>query len=328
MLSDSSRRTSRRALVAFASATLAANVGVVLWGAYVRVTGSGAGCGNHWPLCDGTVIPHTQHIQTLIEFTHRVTSGIALLTVMGLWIWTRAVMPRKQLARYAAAAAALLIVSEAVLGASLVLFEHVAQDRSASRAVWLALHSTNTMLLLGAIALTAFWAAKPACSLLPWSRPYAARLGTLLLVLIVAATGAVTALGDTLFPASSLRTAVAQDFSSSSYYVLRLRIFHPLMALLAVMTLSWVLAALPDSPNKLLRRPAAAVTVVLFLQLMLGGLNVVLLAPVWLQILHLFVADVLWISLVLLAAESLTPGVHSARAFRVLGCEPARSSVT
>ena len=160
VLRDSSRQVHRK-LGAFAWVTLVYNVTVILWGAYVRVTGSGAGCGNHWPLCNGEVIPRAQHIQTLIEFTHRVSSGIALLTVVGLWIWTRLAMPRKHPARYAGTAAVLLIINEALLGASLVLFQHVAQDKSIARAVSLSLHSANTMLLLAAIALTAFWTWKP-----------------------------------------------------------------------------------------------------------------------------------------------------------------------
>src|ERR1035437_4905649 len=147
-LGDSSRQDSHRKLGAFAWVTLAYNVTVILWGAYVRVTGSGAGSGNHWPLCNGEVIPRAQHIQTLIEFTHRVSSGIALLTVVCLWIWTHLAMPRKHPARYAGTAAVLLIINEALLGASLVLFQHVAQDKSIARAVSLSLHSANTMLLL------------------------------------------------------------------------------------------------------------------------------------------------------------------------------------
>jgi heme A synthase len=306
-LGDSSRQDSHRKLGAFAWVTLAYNVTVILWGAYVRVTGSGAGCGNHWPLCNGEVIPRAQHIQTLIEFTHRVSSGIALLTVVCLWIWTRLAMPRKHPARYAGTAAVLLIINEALLGASLVLFQHVAQDKSIARAVSLSLHSANTMLLLAAIALTAFWTWNPSSSLLRWSACYATRIGALLLILLFAGvTGAVTALGDTLFPAASLASSLAQDFSPNSHYLLRLRIVHPAVALLAAISLTWVVAAVWRSPNKALQCLAVIAGIVLILQLTLGALNVVLLAPMWLQMGHLLVADVLWITLVLLAAESLT----------------------
>ena len=309
-LGEFSQQDSHRALGAFAWATLAYNVTVILWGAYVRVTGSGAGCGNHWPLCNGEVIPRSQHIQTLIEFTHRVTSGIALLMVVCLWIWTRLAMPRKHPARYAGTTAAVLIINEALLGASLVLFAHVAQDQSMARAVSLSLHSANTMLLLAAIALTAFWTWKPSSSLSLHRRcgRGATRMGALLLMLLLAgATGAVAALGDTLFPATSLTSSLAQDFSSNSHYLLRLRILHPAIALLAALFLAWAVAAVWRSPNRTLQCLAVIAGIVLCLQVTLGALNVVLLAPMWLQMAHLFVADVLWITLVLLAAESL-PG--------------------
>ncbi|MFN8454080.1 MAG: COX15/CtaA family protein [Anaerolineae bacterium] len=65
---------------------LAYNLAVILWGAFVRASGSGAGCGSHWPLCNGEVIPRTPQMETLVEFTHRLTSGLALLLVIGLTI--------------------------------------------------------------------------------------------------------------------------------------------------------------------------------------------------------------------------------------------------
>jgi heme A synthase len=200
----------------------------------------------------------------------------------------------------------LLIFTEALLGASLVLFEHVAQDNSIARTVSLSLHSANTMLLLAAISLTAFWIQKPSSDL-TWSTRHAPRIGALLLTLLIAGiTGAVTALGDTLFPAASLASSLARDFSSQSHYLLRLRIVHPAMALVAVIFLMWVIAAVWRSPNKLLRCLVGMVGIVLLLQLTLGALNVVLLAPIWLQVVHLLVADILWINVVLLSTESLT----------------------
>src|SRR5690348_3617167 len=80
---------SPRAFRLYASFTLAAVLGVILWGAYVRATGAGAGCGQHWPVCNGTVIPRAPSTQTLIEYTHRVTSGLSLLLVIGLYVWAR-----------------------------------------------------------------------------------------------------------------------------------------------------------------------------------------------------------------------------------------------
>ena len=128
----------------FAWGTLFYNVAVIVWGAYVRATGAGAGCGNHWPLCNGEVVPRGARLETLIEFSHRVTSGLAALLVLGLavacWCW----LPKRHPARTSSLAAALLMFTEALLGAALVKFELVAQDRSLARAVSLPVHSTNT----------------------------------------------------------------------------------------------------------------------------------------------------------------------------------------
>src|SRR5271165_75254 len=144
-----------RALNRFAWAVLAYNVAVVLWGAAVRATGSGAGCGDHWPLCNGTVIQHSPRLDTMIEFTHRVTSGISFFSAVGLLIWTFAGTVKGHLARAAAVAVVALTLVEAILGALLVKLGLTAQSQSPLRAPYLALHLTNTLLLLAALTLAA-----------------------------------------------------------------------------------------------------------------------------------------------------------------------------
>src|SRR5829696_8162535 len=109
----------------YAWAVLAYNLLVILWGAYVRATGSGAGCGSHWPLCNGEVVPRAAAAQTLIEFTHRATSGLALLAVVALVAWVFQAFPRRHPARKGAASSLVLILTEAAVGAGLVLFELV-----------------------------------------------------------------------------------------------------------------------------------------------------------------------------------------------------------
>lgn len=283
-------------------------------GAYVRATGSGAGCGNHWPLCDGEVIPRAQHIQTLIEFTHRVTSGIALLAVMCLWIWTCLAMPRRHPARYAGTAAALLIFTEALLGASLVLFEHVAQDNSIARTVSLSLHSANTMLLLAAISLTAFWIQKSSSYLTSWSHATQPRVGALLLTLLIYQNNWC----DNRLGRHSVSGVVVSFLARAGLF---LQQSLPLTAadrasghgtgnrtILDVGDCGGLAIA-----NKLLRRLAWMADIALLLQLTLGALNIVLLAPIWLQIVHLLVADILWINVVLFSAESLTAIIAEVR---------------
>ena len=147
--------SSSRALNRYAWGVLAYNIAVIVWGAAVRATGSGAGCGDRWPLCGGSPT-----LARIIEFAHRASSGVALLAVIGLLIWTFRALPRRHLARSASVAALVLTLNEALLGALLVLLGKVAHDQSASRAVYLGLHLTNTLLLLGALALTAHFVSR------------------------------------------------------------------------------------------------------------------------------------------------------------------------
>jgi cytochrome c oxidase assembly protein subunit 15 len=153
----------------YALVVLGVNLFVILWGAVVRASGSGAGCGEHWPLCNGAILPQSHATATLIEFTHRATSGIALLLVIGLFWWSRRTFPTGHRARTGALWSLVFICSEALVGAGLVLLHLVGDNASPLRAMYLAAHLLNTFLLLAALALTAHWATHDA----PWRRPKA-----------------------------------------------------------------------------------------------------------------------------------------------------------
>jgi heme A synthase len=291
----------------YAWGVLAFNVGVILWGAYVRATGSGAGCGNRWPLCDGVVLPRSPQVATLIEFSHRASSGLALLLVIGLFVWAFRAYPVGHTVRRGAAFSLVLIITEALLGAGLVLFGLVAENSSLTRAFSTAIHLVNTFLLLGALTLTAWWAlGGPAPRLKGQGvRLWAFGLGFVFL-LALGMTGAVTALGDTLFPPESLAEGLRQDLDPAANFMIRLRAIHPLVAvgtafyMILIAGLPEVVGDHPDSER------IARVLVGLFVvQLIAGVMNVVLLAPVWMQMLHLLLADLAWIALVLLAASAL-----------------------
>jgi len=284
--------------VRYAWAVVVACVGVVLWGAYVRATGSGAGCGEHWPLCNGVAVPRAPSLETLIEFTHRLTSGLILLMVVGLALWAfRAFGPGHRV-RWAAVASVVLILSEALIGAGLVLFGLVADDDSRARAVVLAVHLTNTFLLLAALALTAHWSSR-APARTRWRGGETTAGGIALAgCLVIGVSGAIAALGDTLYPPGSLPDGAAVPV------LLRLRILHPWIALVVGLGLVVRAVALRGRLGAD-GAPATAVATLVVVQLGAGLLNVVLLAPVWLQIVHLALADALWIALVVLVANSL-----------------------
>ena len=285
--------------------TLGWNVAVVLWGAYVRASGSGAGCGAHWPLCNGEVVPRAPGLATLVEYTHRVTSGVALLLVLYLAWRAFRERPPGHPARRAAAGSAVFILTEAAVGAGLVLFRLVAENESVARALFMSVHLVNTFVLLACLALSAHF-----CGVEPTPRrgerrawPFAAAAVALLLV---GTSGAVAALGDTLYPSRSLLGGLAADVSPTAHFLVRLRVGHPLLALVGAISVAlaaWrVLRAGQDAPT---RRSAWTVTGLVLLQLLAGLANVALLAPVWMQLVHLLLADLVWITLVLLAARAL-----------------------
>ena len=276
---------------------------VVLWGAFVRASGAGAGCGAHWPLCNGEAIPTAPALNTVIEFGHRVTSALAGLAAVALVVVAWRGTERGSPVRKASAAALVFMVIEGALGAGLVLFEYVAYNPSIGRAVWMAAHLTNTFLLLGALALAAWWS--EGFEAPRWDAP--GRTGwvaaALVSTLVLGAGGAVTALGDTLV----LGGGLSEDHPVVAT-LLGARVFHPTMAFVTLAVLGAAVAATRTASR---RATALGFTVLggFLVQMAIGAVNVALLAPIWLQIVHLLVTDLIWIGLVVWASEVLAAPV-------------------
>jgi cytochrome c oxidase assembly protein subunit 15 len=283
--------------------TLAFTVFVILWGAYVRASGSGAGCGSHWPLCNGQVLPRAPAAATVIEFTHRATSGIALLLILGQLILAFRLFPSRHAVRRAAVASAAFILSEALIGAGLVLFEKVAGDKSVARAAWTASHLTNTFALVAAVVLTGWFATSRTRDSEPRRGVYLGLLAALAGTVLVGVSGAIAALGDTLFPVRSFAEGWQQDLSSTAHLFVRLRVFHPVLAVTVGAALLAVtgLIVVRDHPRGA-RTPATVAAALVLCQLAVGLVNLGLLAPIPLQVVHLLLADLVWIALVRLAA--------------------------
>jgi cytochrome c oxidase assembly protein subunit 15 len=295
-------RTARsNALPPFAAVVVGFMVLVILEGAVVRATGSGAGCGNHWPLCNGDFFPHHPRLATVIEYVHRSMTGI-VTTLVGVLIgWTFLARPRGDRARRAVVWSGILLVTEALLGALLVKGGYVESNASDMRVVMQCIHFTNTMLLLAAVTLTWWWlrdrphagvALGPNARMVAWIS-----LGA---TLFVGATGSVAALADTLFPPASLQAAFLQDFAAHSPLIVRMRWLHPATALLALACAVWIALQLRSKLGHLL-------VGLVCLQILLGAADVLLLAPTWLQVLHLLGADLYWIALVIAGATVLAP---------------------
>ena len=270
---------------------------VILWGALVRATGSGAGCGQHWPLCHGQMIPSLERYQTWIEYGHRASSGLSLIAVF--WIGIRAFRAFRagdsasRTIRRLAVFSMIGIVIEAAIGAALVLLRLVEHDQSVDRAISIALHLGNTCFLVGSLALLS-----QALSGVEVSWPESAKLrkhGLWVLIgfVVLAAAGAWTALGDTLFSVKNFQAGWVRDWAQDAHFLERLRILHPVLAAgWLVIAITWLQSLTPTRMTRL------ALGLILS-NVAVGAFNVLLAAPLVLQILHLAVANSLWVSLIL-----------------------------
>ncbi|MFN0107469.1 MAG: COX15/CtaA family protein [Blastocatellia bacterium] len=287
----------------YAWGVLAFNLAVIMWGAYVRASSSGAGCGSHWPLCNGEIIPRSPSIKTLIEFSHRLTSGLALLMTIALLVWAFRAFAKKHPARMYAALSMFFMLMEAAIGAGLVLFEYVAENKSIARAFWMSGHLINTFLMLATLTLTAWTASVEDQTKAPELKQRSLRwifVAAFVGALILGVSGAVTALGGTLFPVASLAEGLKQDLSPTSHVLIRLRFYHPFIAI-GVGALLMLTAAMARSVNAWTRKFSTAVIALVLVQLGAGLVNLLLHAPTWLQVIHLLLSDLVWIALILLA---------------------------
>ncbi len=312
----------------FSWGVLAYNVLVILWGAFVRASGSGAGCGRHWPMCNGTVVQRAPKIETVIELTHRVTSGICLVLVVGLVVASRFAFPKGHPARKSAAWAAGFTAGEALLGAGLVLFELVAHDASMKRALSMMLHLGNTFFLLGALTLTAHYAMGGARMRVRGQGLVAIPLWVATVgFFVLGASGAIAALGDTLFPARSLAEGIQQELTPGAHMLLKLRVFHPVLAVLVgiIVSVAGMITRMmrPDEPK--VRFYSRALVAMFMVQVCVGLLNLQLLVPMWTQIVHLLCADITFILLVLTCATTLRDGETVPRA--IFGPDATRGAV-
>jgi heme A synthase len=290
-------------------ALLVYTVQVLLFGALVRVTGSGAGCGQHWPTCQGEILHLPQRFETVLELSHRVTSGLVLVFGFG-FAWLLRKLPAGHRSRKALWVGLSFTLLDALIGAVLVLGRLVGENSSPLRALVMPVHLVSTCGLTAGFALSAFWAREsgpvPAAARGPVRSALFAFLGAFVMV---AAMGAVTALGDTLYPVSqsSLAGRVGEDLGSSSHFLQQLRVVHPLLAVSFGLAVIFLLPRVTRHAGALAQRFATASVGLAVLELGLGVLNVVLSAPAWMQLVHLGVAVVLWLGLVLTAAETLAP---------------------
>jgi len=295
----------------FAWGLVAYTVAVIVGGGFVRASRSGDGCGQHWPDCQGQLIPDASQLKTMVEFGHRASTGIYGLLVLALVFWAFRTFKKEPRVYIAALAVLLFTLVEAWIGRHLVREQLVGTDQSMARAIWMSVHLVNTFLLLGAATLTAWWGSGGKSLAL---RGQGAMLAAMLLglgcTLVLGMSGAITALGDTLFPATSLIAGIRDDFSGSAHFLKSVRPYHPLIAASAgLVVLLGAALAMKLRPSEDVQRHGRLVIFVFMCQMAVGLLNLAMLAPIWMQLIHLALADLFWISQVLLAGSALAVGV-------------------
>lgn len=290
------------------------NLLVILWGVFLRASLSGDGCGEHWITCGGEVLPSAPELKTQIEFFHRVTSSIAGITVIILLIsaivrWVRDKTAQNKLLLRMSIASLLFIILEGVVGGLLVLTGNTAANWTPSRPFWMAAHLVNTFTLIAVLVLTA-WFASGGKS---FSLSKTPRKTLLLLAIAIAGifitgmSGSIAALSSMLFPSSTLSEGIAKDFSATSHYILRLRVFHPILSILTGVFLIFLAGYLrkKTEQNASVRKWSNILSVLVLIQFASGAVTLLLLAPVVMQLIHLFLADAVWIAFVLFSASFL-----------------------
>lgn len=297
---------------------LVGNALVILQGAFVRASGSGAGCGGHWPTCNGEVVPLNAGVHTLIEFTHRLLALTVL--ALGVWLVVRAWRLRKQQRGFStfAFAAFYFLIMEALLGMITVVFGLTGDNHSLTRGVLVAVHLVNSLLLIGTLTGVVVFSRRnpPAWPLRVGRQGALATVLGLGLVgmLVLIFSGGIAAMGNTMFPSASLKQGFAADFNPASHTLIRLRILHPLIAitvgtyLFVGLGLSWWLKPTPAA-----RRTAQTLFGVYVAQLVVGTANLAFLAPMVLQLLHLTMAVLAFSLLTTLSLEMLGGAAASRR---------------
>jgi len=286
---------------------LLATLAVIVWGVFVRASGSGAGCGNHWPLCNGVIVPTSPTTATLIELTHRVTSAFAGFLVLLLVFFARRAFEPGHLVRKLTWAALFLMITEGLIGGGLVLFEMVATNESLARGYWMSAHLINTFFLVAAQTLVVWASDRDARPSLAGRERAAWLTGTALFALLVTGiSGAIAALGDTLFPAKSFAEGLAADTAAGAHLFVELRVLHPFVAVGTAIHVLIVASTFARSADHATRVAAQRTGLLILAQVAVGFVNLLLAAPVSLQLVHLLLADFVWMSVVVLTAQSLT----------------------
>ncbi len=268
----------------------------ILAGAFVRATGSGDGCGATWPTCKGRIIPALTDTSELIEFSHRSVSGFLLIVTLIIFSKTRK-LHKASLVKSVTNYLTFFVIFEAIIGAVIVLFEWVGLNSSLPRIIAVPIHLVNTFGLLGSYAILYKILEDDIQEIKSIFNKNFILIS--FLFLLSGATGSITALADVLFPSASFIEGFLADFDKTSEVLTRLRILHPIISTI----LSIVLYLYSTRINKKYGVNVKLLKTFIIIAVSLGVLNVLSNIVLPLSILHLAIADFLWISYIYVSID-------------------------
>jgi heme A synthase len=288
---------------------LAYNIVVIVWGVFLRASLSGDGCGEYWLTCGGEVVPTAPQFKTIVEFSHRLSTGLSFFVVLLLFVWAFRKFAKGDWARRMAFASFVFIVVEALIGAGLVLTGNTAGNWTASRPFWTIAHLVTTFSLLAVLTLTAWFASG--------GKPFSFQISRKVLILLsiavagiflIGMSGSIAALSTMLLPKGTLSEEFAKDFAETSHILQRLRVSHPILSISVGVYLVFLAGWLKSQAleNVRIGRWADILCILVLIQFASGAITLFTRAPILMQITHLLLADLLWIAFILLFANVLT----------------------
>ena len=280
----------------YAKAGLLLSIASILAGAFVRATGSGDGCGATWPTCKGKIIPSLSDTSELIEFSHRSVSGVLLIVTLIIFAKTRK-FQKDSLVRIVTNYLTFFVIFEALIGAVIVIFEWVGLNSSLPRIIAVPIHLVNTFGLLGSYAILYKILQDDLQNIKNMFNKNFLLISSLFL--LSGATGSITALADVLFPSTSFVEGFLADFDRTSEVLTRLRILHPIIS----STLSIVLYVYATGIRKKYNVSVKPLKILILIAVFLGVINVLSNIVLPLSILHLAIADFLWISYIYVSID-------------------------
>lgn len=290
--------TKHAGLYRFTLALIGYTIVIIVWGAWVRISGSGAGCGEHWPLCNGEAIPFGSSHKTWIEVSHRYSTAVFGIAVVLLCALARKITTQHNLHRIGAYCVLVFTILEALIGRLLVVRGYVDQDTSISRLIIMPLHLVNTSLLLASEVFTARMLLPDYQRKLAISKTKGVvTIIFLCLLLTLLTSGAIASLGSHLLPSHGIFEGLQADLNTDSHVAVRLRPLHLVFGLSVFVLTALVAWYEPHVLKPLLKLQSFRRFLSTMCALvLLGILTVVLLSPVTLKLAHLTVANIFVVS--------------------------------